>query len=286
MLSNSNFLIVGLVRDCEKTIKADVSVLHKALSDAKNLYWLLIESDSSDKTINVLAEMKIKFKNFDYITLGELKKISPLRTDRISLCRNTYLEEIKKNEKYKNIDYVIVSDFDGINTALNSDALMSCFERNDWGVCAANQAGPYYDIWALRHKDWCPNDCFSQYRFLIKNNKNAFLSFYISIISRMIKISSASNWIEVDSAFGGLAIYRRDVLLHGKYNGLTSLGNEVSEHVSFHGDIRSKGHKIFINPKFINSKRVGHVNDVIKKAFLLLILGNKGFESLKSKIKF
>jgi hypothetical protein len=74
----------------------------------------------------------------------------------------------------------------------------------------------------------------------------------------MISIAENSDWIEVDSAFGGLAVYRRDALDDAEYVGLDELGNELCEHVTFHSILKSKDRRIFINPKLINANSTEH----------------------------
>jgi hypothetical protein len=59
--------------------------------------------------------------------------------------------------------------------------------------------------------------------------------------------------IEVDSAFGGLGIYKRDALLAGRYIGLDDAGNEACEHIYFHTNLRKAGYRIFINCALVNS---------------------------------
>jgi len=58
--------------------------------------------------------------------------------------------------------------------------------------------------------------------------------------------------IEVDSAFGGLAISRRDAFLSGRYAGTDQKGIDVADHVPFHEGLRQKGYKIYINCALIN----------------------------------
>ena len=59
--------------------------------------------------------------------------------------------------------------------------------------------------------------------------------------------------IEVNSAFGGLGIYKKEVFICGKYEGLDSKGYEVSDHISFHSAIRKAGYRIFIDCGLVNS---------------------------------
>ena len=68
----------------------------------------------------------------------------------------------------------------------------------------------------------------------------------------MIKINSSKKIIPVDSAFGGLAIYRKsNIPDNAKYIGLSLNGEKICEHVSFHNSIRQNQGSIFINPKLI-----------------------------------
>ena len=68
----------------------------------------------------------------------------------------------------------------------------------------------------------------------------------------MVNIKPSAELIEVDSAFGGLAIYRKsDIPQDASYVGVDENGDEVCEHVSFHFSIKKNKGKIFINPKLI-----------------------------------
>jgi len=257
-LSESSILIVGLARNCSQSLPTSISVLSSAFTKCNSLSFLIIESDSSDSTIETLSRLAVIYRPFRFISLGHLADQLPRRTERIAFCRNYYLSIIDNTSAFDNIDYVVVADLDGVNTCLESDSVSSCWSRLDWDVCTANQDGPYYDIWAFRHSLLSPNDCSQQQKFLERLGVSRFSSLYSSTFSRMIKIPSGHQWIEVDSAFGGLAIYRRSILRDVRYVGLSLCGDEVCEHVSFHSDIKTNGGRIFINPALINSKTNPH----------------------------
>jgi hypothetical protein len=70
--------------------------------------------------------------------------------------------------------------------------------------------------------------------------------------SRKFWFQQSLKPFEVDSAFGGLAIYRRHALKDVRYIGLNDDGSEVCEHVTLNKQIKEKGCKIYINPKMIN----------------------------------
>ena len=257
-LEAAHVLIVGVVRNCRDTLRSTYDRLSHALSAANKLSFFVVESDSSDGTPEVLEQLAASHDNFNFRSLGRLSEQIHKRTERIALCRNAYLEELQRNPAYQEVDYVVIADWDGVNDLVTEKGIASCWERVDWDVCTANQAGPYYDIWALRHSLWSPNDCWEQQEFLIRMGMNPLRARRLAVHSRMLVIPPASDWIEVQSAFGGLAIYRRSALESVRYVGVTDDGKEVCEHVSLHQEIRAKGGKLFINPALVNTGLVDH----------------------------
>jgi len=262
-LKDASILVVGATRSSGDKIEKSILDLHKSLCFFSQIHWLIIESDSNDDTVSKLQSLANSICNFKYKALGGLESTLPLRTQRIAHCRNVYLDELNNNKQYNKIDYVIVADLDGVNNLLSDCSLLSCWERNDWDVCTANQRGPYYDIWALRHYIWSPNDYWQHFHFLRKHNVKTEKALFISKFSRMITIPEDAEWIGVDSAFGGIAIYRKDVLKDAKYIGLTKSNEEVCEHITLHEGIIKKGGRIFINPKFINASYTEHTNELL-----------------------
>lgn len=258
-LNSANILITGLARDCEKQIDASILALSNAFSAARSLAFLVIESDSSDKTIARLDNLSKKIANFEYLALGNLRQQRAKRTDRIAYCRNAYINIIASDPTYADYDYVVIADLDGVNNVLRADAVQSCWTSGEeWDVCCANQMGPYYDIWALRHPLWSPCDCWEQSRFLHTNGAGRFAAIYSSVYSRMLTIAPFSAWIDVDSAFGGCAIYTRAAITDVTYVGITATGYEVCEHVEVNRQIKRKGGRIVINPAFVNAGIVGN----------------------------
>jgi hypothetical protein len=257
-LEDSSVLIVGLARNCEKKLFHSISKLSIAFKSAKSVAFLIIESDSSDATTDVLSQLASSYSSFKYVTLGSLLERYSLRTERIAFCRNYYLKLIKISPEYHDVDYVAIADLDGVNDHLLPSSVATCWTRSNWDVCTANQYGPYYDIYALRHSLWSPIDCSEQAKMLQSLGVKRFTYNYVSILSKMIRIPSDHDWIKVDSAFGGLAIYRKLMLENVRYDGLNENGLEVCEHVSLHTQIRSNGGRIYINPGLINAYVVDH----------------------------
>ena len=295
-VDNLSFAVVGLTRNCENSISADVYRIREAIGNSKSIVWLIVESDSSDLTVSELEKLQSEITDFNYVTLGKLSGSMPKRTDRISHCRNYYAEQIRTNKLFSAIDYVIIADLDGINTLINRAAFESCWKRKDWDMCSANQKGPYYDIWALRHKDWCAEDCWAQCKFLNNYRLDYHKNVNASVYSKMITIPQDSDWIEVDSAFGGFAIYKKSAFDSCEYIGINEAGDEYCEHTHFHKKLKDKGAKLFINPQLINAGYTAHtvhllaknrIKEKIKSAIKQLLISTIGLDkakSLKSKL--
>ena len=257
-LFDQKIVVCGTIRNCGASLESDFLKIKEALRRFKHVYWFLVESDSDDDSINVLNQFSSKHTNFRFISLGMLANDIPMRTDRIAYCRNRYLEDMSQFPEYADANYLLVADLDGMQGLLTEDAFLSCFEDDNWDVLTSNQIGPYYDIWALRQEYWSPNDCWQHKAYLDQFKVGNGRSFFSAIYSRMINIPPNSPRIAVDSAFGGLAIYKTKVIdANTRYVGNNPShqfrNGEVSEHVAFHQAIRSKGGKIFINPKLINT---------------------------------
>jgi hypothetical protein len=265
-MSNNEIVVVGIVKDVADTFVLDYQRTLKALSNFNEIFWYIVESDSDDNTLVVLKKISESNSKFNYVSLGTLENQFKSRTEKLAFARNKYLDEINNHPRYKNCKYILVSDFNDLNKKLSVDSVNSCFQVDDWQVCCANQAGPYYDIYALRHHLWSPNDCWSQHSFYRQYHRFPEKSLLASVKIRMIKIPYESEWIKVDSAFGGLAIYEKDTFKLGRYEGKDTEGNLICEHVSLNLAISKSGKKIFINPKFINFVKTDHSSIISLKS--------------------
>jgi hypothetical protein len=251
--------IVGLARNCARSLRHDLAQLSQACAGAAKVHLLVIESDSTDGTPALLESLAREMAGLRFIGLGSLRERHPLRTDRIAQCRNAYLDALASDPRYAAVSHVLVADLDRVCKDIDARAVESCWHLElPWDMCSANQGDHYYDIWALRHPQWCPGDAWAEFAQLkpLLGEREAT---NVSLFSRMVHIDRCAAPIEVDSAFGGLAIYRRDALLCGaRYLGLDPQGREVCEHVQFHAQLRGKGFRLFINPALINANSTRH----------------------------
>jgi glycosyltransferase involved in cell wall biosynthesis len=251
--SQSNILIAGPARNIAQFVAQDIEALLNACNHFKSVKVLVIESDSSDDTLLVLDRLKQAHKQFHYISHGSLAKKMSKRTDRLAYARNCVIDEVRNNLEYANIDFIAMADLDGINRDITSEKIERCWSLKDpWDVITANQPDRYYDIWTLRHPDWSPGDCLAQRSTLEKiMGKDAANN--LAVKAKQVSLDPSWGMIEVDSAFGGLGIYKKEAFISGRYIGLDARGNEVSDHISFHKDLKNAGYRIYINCALVNS---------------------------------
>lgn len=248
----SEVVIVGAARNVESALQKQVRVFDRAFASFAKTSYVVVESDSSDRTVAILGELKNSNPDFHFLSLGKLQTELPLRTQRLVRARNAAIEFCVENPRLSKADYVVVADWDGVNFQLTEKAVFSCWNHKGWDVATANQPEEYYDVWALRHPTWCSGDCWEEYRRL-ERELGSEVAHQIAVSSKRIRIPETHGAIEVESAFGGLAIYRSGVFFQSRYGIPDSSDGEVCEHVAFHAEMRARGARIIINPALVNT---------------------------------
>jgi hypothetical protein len=257
-MAQAQAVVVGLARNCARSLERDLARLGEAARGFAGVRFLVVESDSTDDTVARLERLKATRDDVDFLALGTLRTSIPGRTPRIAHCRNAYVDRLRDDPRYADVDYVLVADLDGVCRDLTPAALASCWSLDvPWSMCAANQGDHYYDVWALRHPDWCPDDAWALHARLLPL-VGVDEADNIAVFSRMVHLPAGAAPIEVESAFGGLAVYRRDALLAGRYVGENADGSPICEHVPFHAQLRAAGHRLFVHPGLVNARRTKH----------------------------
>lgn len=233
--------------------------------------YIFVENDSVDSTKSDLSSWGSRQSNFHLISLDGLNQISA-RTVRLELIRNTYIELIKQDSFLSDFDFLVVMDMDEVNIhpidiQSFSNALNFLDGSSSRAAVFANQQGAYYDMWALRSKKLCSVDVWEEvldYSHTYKvSDEQAFAS---TFEKRILRISSNQESIEVDSAFGGLGIYKMKFVLGNQNPYLGSkikilkneegqphiLRTQICEHVHFHQGIRNQLGSLYIFPSLIN----------------------------------
>ena len=250
MLSNK-LIIAAAIRNNAKylsSIFANINTIANLFSDVKCVF---VESDSSDGSLDMLNSFKGTSDQVEVISLGRLEPSMPLRTQRIATARNTYLERAEQLKD--NFDLLLVLDTDEVNAEpVDTESILSNFKYSGWDMICANQGHLYYDLWALRHPDWMPFDCWERIA-----NRPSFMSPQaakeIFLGSRFIHIDSRHPPIKVQSAFGGSAFIRINSIKGTRHYGVNN-GMQICEWVPFCQGLNEGKANIFINPQFINQK--------------------------------
>ena len=254
----SRALVVGTARNASKNIEADLLRIVDSLDAILPTLAFVVESDSEDRTVTILRELTLVDTRIRFISLGKVALTIPDRIARLRHCRNAYIQEIRDNHLYQHCDLIVVADLDGINTKIKTQYFeLALNSKVNWDVMAANQSARYYDILALRHPLWSPNNWITEMEWLTPflGSKKAKGH---SMADRMLRIPVDLPPIEVDSAFGGLSLLRRWTLESFDYSEDSLEAADEIDHVTLNRKIRAAGGHIFIHPGLINSNWTAH----------------------------
>ncbi len=264
------------VQNCANYLIAVLQNIENLSKYFSEVGYIFVENDSIDNTKEILKSWGADKNNFNLINLDGLKAISA-RTIRLEIVRNSYLEAIRYDSKLKDFDYLAVLDADDIGVyPIDGGEVLNAIEfLNSSSIRAAafaNQRGTYYDMWALRLRPQCPGDIWEEVlNYVVKNRCSDELAFSEVFKKRIFSIEESSEPIKVDSAFGGLGVYKMKYILNNPNPYLGSKikivpGDDgasyyarwqVCEHVHFNAGIKNQGGEMFIYPRLINGVNFG-----------------------------
>lgn len=257
-MSESSLMICSIVRDCEQQLNRNIPKIESLRSKFKISEVVVFENDSSDLTKNTLKKWNKISKNVnvrceDYHVYsipkedknGVNKYYSQYRISKMAQYRNKYMSFLEDCDR--EFDYVIIIDLDIHNFELDGIAHSFGLYAN-WDVITANGYSyskhlnkRYHDTYALIEYG---TENQNQTELIINDNRRkwSFLQYGMPIIP-------------VFSAYGGLAIYRYEILRNKRYDVLSNNDDRVEvkcEHVSLHTSLQKEGiNRIFINPNMV-----------------------------------
>jgi hypothetical protein len=246
-LRGKSITFLGCARQCAAAIPTSIAKI-ASLGALFGIYQLVVfENDSTDDTASTIQHLAAQHP-IELIQRPGLKDQLPERTARLAFGRNQLLARALALGS----DYVCWADLDGVLTMdypseasfLSSFGLAEC-----WDAVFPVNAGMYYDVWALRHPVLCPND-YMTLGTVLDASLGRKLAVHFAASYVQIDLRELKAWLPVDSAFGGMGIYKTAAIAESRYIGMSE-GREVCEHVPFHQDMRSQGRRLFINPQFI-----------------------------------
>ena len=205
----NHLLICGVCRNVSKALDTTMANIEALGSHFKDYAVVIYENNSVDDTASRLAAWAKK--NSRVLILSETlssKELALARCVRIANARNRVLQEVRK-KKYEKYKYLVMCDLDFQRPWPIQEIVDSIKQPFEWDSIAANgitSSGVYYDRFAFRNKEFPFGAELLDYAFWHHLEKSQF---------RL----SEGNWPRVYSAFGGLAIYKTDVIKECSYSG-------------------------------------------------------------------
>jgi glycosyltransferase involved in cell wall biosynthesis len=265
-------VIVGCVKNSANFLPSVIQNLEKIASLYKEIAFIFIENDSVDKTKQLIKTWGRNYPKFKLFSLDGLDAYEKNRTMRLEIARNAYISAIQQDHALHSFDHVIVMDMDDRGAyPLEREGLLKALsflnQQQSHAAVFANQSVKYYDLWALRHPQLCPFDFWHEVlkkALELGTDQEAFDAVYASVPKR---IPTDALPIQVDSAFGGLGVYKMNFILGNKarYTGHEYkyfINDEIifsklqtCEHVSFHQGISAQNGLMYILPYLINSNQ-------------------------------
>jgi hypothetical protein len=273
-LSESTIIVCAIVRDCGKNLQRNILTIDKICSIAKAYHVIVFENDSVDNTKQVLLKWAESRKNI-HISLNDFNSktipsqnaivnrfFSKVRIEKMAKYRNYYLEYIETNKI--EADYVIVVDLDVFK--IYSDGILSSFGiEQDWDCITANgyiyspsvmYRKRYYDAYALIE---CGMEDMPQTEVKVKD-----------VQYQWTFLKQGQPLIRVASAFGGLAIYKKEAITGCRYGVIDNMDERIecrTEHFYLYQQMKKNGYdKIYINPAMYIRYQTQVVN-TIRKTF-------------------
>lgn len=237
-LENKHVVFAIITRDSENTIGNCVSKLADFISQYAYRYdFVIYENDSIDKTREVLIQLseeyathiRLIFEDLGLPKFGSVKNSE--RTTLLSRYRNNCLRHIKEN--FEETTYTVVCDGDFLDVSL--EGILHSFGKfdefpelhalcgNSFQLKDRGEQKPFlwnYDSWAFRDGHW--HDVCLDYNEYCYNPaaRNVNFGLWYPPVGMGPK--------QINSGFGGMAIYKTESYIQGVYEGLDC------EHVRFH----------------------------------------------------
>ena len=268
---NKKIAIAILARDCNEALKRNINEVEKLRSNFKYSIVIVVENDSIDGTKETLYQWKETKENIILLINDTKENTIPQKTsscpfppaslyriEKMANFRNIYLDYIKSNNI--EIDFLIVIDIDikqfkaiDIINAINN-------APKDWGSLFAYGQTTFYGIMPYMYDlfAYIPKEYFHEYA---RKTHEIFISGQTAT-----KLLKSTTYLECISAFGGIGIYKWEIIKNSHYKALPNTRSNVYEAICEH---------IPINLKIIE---MGYKNYICKK--LKVVYGKRSIEHI------
>lgn len=234
-LSQHKAIICAITRDNADdfwVMKRHIEFLGSQLNDYR---VVIVENDSKDGTKELLAKWAFENPKVTIVSKDFHNKKRP-SIQFLADVRNMYIDEVNQPQ-YDNFKLLIVMDMD-MSYGFDIRGLYHSFAFFDaWDAMASNGVsnlkGEMYDAFAFRN---------AEFPYAHYDKPTTYWSEIIPKMQRVYPVNTPL--VNVTSAFGGLAIYKRNKLNTCRYASF----KDDCEHIEFHKCLRNNGGKMFMNP--------------------------------------
>lgn len=225
-LNNAVFCL--LARDCAEKLKENIPVIEYYRSFFVESSVVVIENDSKDETNNVLEDWKSKSAGIiiNHIDSSDFNHMA--RIERMSVCRNSYLDVVKKLDNKP--EYLVLIDAD---VELQRIDLYSIIHNapSDWVGLFAN--GQYYYSCFGKKIPVAYYDLFAY----VPYGTDEFELTNIQMLdngTRVDRLIKRNEYTRCISAFGGIGIYRYHAVEDAGYKAEKNTRSEIHSHLCEH----------------------------------------------------
>lgn len=205
---DEKILICGVCRNVESALTNDIFCIEKLGSYFLDYAVIIAEDNSTDLTATLLKawqainpKVNINSEKYDSHSLS--------REEKIARARNRALQ-IAREERFDGFAYLMMVDLDFPDPWPIEEIIKTVQTKGDWDAVSSNGmlfADNYFDRYAFRDKN------FPLGPELIGEK------FWQDVDNCPFAIPKGQkNWCAVYSAFGGLAIYKRESIIPFRYS--------------------------------------------------------------------
>lgn len=257
-LKSKSIIVCSIVRNAEKGLRRNIPVV-KALCRLFGDYHVVVyENDSTDGTKKVLREWMAEDGEHVEALLNDTDpaktipsasavKVNPFfsrkRIEKMAALRNRYLEYVES--RGWTADYLMVVDLDVAQISLEGILTSFAPTAPAWDAVTAYGYSTSPSLQRRYHDTYA----------LVKQGQQDVAQTEKSIHDAALDFADVlgkGEWMKVDSAFGGLAIYRFECVRGLRYEVMDNDDERVEvrcEHQSIYKLMRSRGFDhIYVNP--------------------------------------
>jgi hypothetical protein len=256
-LANSSIAICGLARNCAHKLTDNIKFIEELRSYFNFLQVVVVENNSHDNTRAILNNWSVSSSNVvildgktrltNSISDQSGNNVNPYysykRISYLASLRNLYLNYIKSEGRA--YDYILVLDFDVDKISLMG-VLNSFEQRDNWDVACAYGYSISPRLQERIHDTYA--------MVLLGEENKPQQERPIKQLQRGVRLNKISgSLLRVYSAFGGLSIYKADLLEGINYQVLKNDDSRVEvrcEHFSIcHQILQKQATQVVINPR-------------------------------------